>query len=378
MMLVKLVLKHDTAVDYLDGGMESLLDKGLRMQHHGITLASRNLTLLLSKVAAVHSLAERMSAMSAVVKCIKCTNAVLDLAASVVQLRFRFRRYLNGRGKMQTPQVRLRNKMIMLQRIVDQQAKFREVRLSPNGGEIPDENLSCYIELLCNMTKPTHSRAKKDAVLVRRHGGMVTLIRAIEYSDSRYVRRIACQTMRHLCMQDGLTLYLLRAGASHPLGAMLNSTNPADRNDGLEVIDLLAQRCFPTNQEMKERDDLTEHWRDLCRSCGARCGKRCKQPEYEAARYIGSDEIFETLLGKYLVSDGSNDASEHAPGGNRGAATRIGALMVLHKLASGPGSTNLATILCLGKKSAEGRPPARPQFVVEDQAPMISLPWIHT
>jgi hypothetical protein len=80
MMLVKLVLKHDTAVDYLDGGMESLLDKGLRMQHNGITLASRNLTLVLSKVAAVHSLAERMSAMSAVVKCIKCTNAVLDLA----------------------------------------------------------------------------------------------------------------------------------------------------------------------------------------------------------------------------------------------------------------------------------------------------------
>mgnify|MGYP003337121654 CR=1 FL=1 len=81
MMLVKLVLKHDTAVDYLDGGMESLLDKGLRMQHHGITLASRNLTLVLSKVAAVHSLAERMSAMSAVIKCIKCTNAVLSLCS---------------------------------------------------------------------------------------------------------------------------------------------------------------------------------------------------------------------------------------------------------------------------------------------------------
>lgn len=87
MMLVKLVLKHDTAVDYLDGGMESLLDKGLRMQHHGITLASRNLTLVLSKVAAVHSLAERMSAMSAVVKCIKCTNAVLDLAVRRSQIR---------------------------------------------------------------------------------------------------------------------------------------------------------------------------------------------------------------------------------------------------------------------------------------------------
>jgi hypothetical protein len=63
MMLVKLVNKHDTAVDYLDGGMESLLEKGLRMQHHGITLASRNLTLVLAKVAAVSSLAERMSAM---------------------------------------------------------------------------------------------------------------------------------------------------------------------------------------------------------------------------------------------------------------------------------------------------------------------------
>ena len=46
MMLVKLVNKHDTAVDYLDGGMESLLEKGLRMQHHGITLASRNLSRL--------------------------------------------------------------------------------------------------------------------------------------------------------------------------------------------------------------------------------------------------------------------------------------------------------------------------------------------
>jgi hypothetical protein len=96
MMLVKLVNKHDTAVDYMDGGMESLLDKGLRMQHHGITLASRNLTLVLAKVAAVPTLAERMSAMSCVIKCINCTNAVLDLAASIVQLRFRFRRYMRG------------------------------------------------------------------------------------------------------------------------------------------------------------------------------------------------------------------------------------------------------------------------------------------
>ena len=96
MMLVKLVNKHDTAVDYMDGGMESLLEKGLRMQHHGITLASRNLTLVLAKVAAVPTLAERMSAMSCVIKCINCTNAVLDLAASVVQLRFRFRRYMRG------------------------------------------------------------------------------------------------------------------------------------------------------------------------------------------------------------------------------------------------------------------------------------------
>ena len=350
MMLVKLVLKHNTAVDYLDGGMESLLEKGLRMQHHGITLASRNLTLVLSKVAAVHSLAERMSAMSAVVKCIKCTNAVLDLAASVVQLRFRFRRYVHGRGKMQTPQVRARNKMIMLQRIVDTQAKFREVRLSPNGGEIPDENLSCYIELLCNMTKPSHSRAKKDAVLVRRHGGMITLIRAIEYSDSRFVRRIACQTMRHLCMQDGLTLYLLRAGAAHPLGDMLAFPDVGDRNDALEVIDLLAQRCFPTTKEMQERDDMTEHWRDLCRSCGSRCGKQCKRPEFEAARYLCSVEILETLLGRYMVANGAEDPSEQGPGGNRGASTRIGALMVLHKLAAGPGANSLATVLCLGQQ----------------------------
>jgi hypothetical protein len=149
---------------------------------------------------------------SAVIKCINCTNAVLDLAASVVQLRFRYRRYLSGRGKHQSAEVRARNKMIMLQRIVDTQEKFRKVRQSENGGEIPDEYMEAYIELLSNMTRPTHKRADRDCSLVRRHGGMLTLIRAVEYSDTRSVRAIACQAMRHLCMQDGMTLHLLRAG----------------------------------------------------------------------------------------------------------------------------------------------------------------------
>ena len=334
MMLVKLVNKHDTAVDYLDGGMESLLEKGLRMQHHGITLASKNLTLVLAKVAAVSTLAERMSAMSAVIKCVNCTNAVLNLAASVVQLRFRYRRYIHGRGLHQSVEVRARNKMIMLQRIVDQSAKFREVRMSPNGGEIPDENLEAYIELLSNMTRPTHKRADRDCSLIRRHGGMLTLIRAIEYSDARSVRAIACQAIRHLCMQDGMTLHLLRAGAAQPLGGMLQSKSIEDRNDGLEVLDLLAQRCFVTEKEMRDRDDVTLHWRDVCRSCGARCGKQCKRPEYEASRYVGSEEIYEILLASFMI--------------HSNAPTRIGSLMILHKLASGPGTIDLATILCLG------------------------------
>ena len=338
MMLVKLINKHDTAVDYLDGGMESLLEKGLRMQHHGITLASRNLTLVLAKVASVYSLAERMSAMSCVIKCINCTNAVLDLAASVVQLRFRYRRYIHGRGKHQSAEVRARNKMIMLQRIVETQTKFREIRLSDNGGEIPDEYLESYIELLANMTKPTHKRADRDCSLIRRHGGMLTLIRAIEYSTTRSVRAIACQAMRHLCLQDGMTLHLLRAGAAHPLGGMLISTDVAyheqDKNDGLEVLDLLSQRCFVTDKEMLNREDVTLHWRDVCKSCGARCGKSCKRPEYEASRYVGSIEIYEILLGTFLID-------------KRNPSTRIGSLMVLHKLASGPGTFDLCTVLCL-------------------------------
>jgi hypothetical protein len=341
MMLVKLIKKHDAAVDYLDGGMESLLDKGLRMQHHGITLASRNLTMVLAKVAVVYSLAERMSAMSCVIKCINCTNAVLDLAASVVQLRFRYRRYMKGRGLRQSVEVRFRNKMIMLQKIVETQKKFREIRLSDNGGEIPDEYLENYIELLANMTKPTHKRSDRDCSLVRRHGGMITLIRAIEYSTTRSVRAIACQALRHLCMQDGMTIHLLRAGAAHPLASMLMSKDKIhwrmDRNDGLEVLDLLSQRCFVTEKEMLEREDITLHWRDLCKNCGARCGKICKRPEYEASRYIGSDEIYEILLGTFLIE-------------KHNAATRLGSLMILHKLASGPGTTDLCTVLTLGRK----------------------------
>ena len=130
----------------------------------------------------------------------------------------------------------MRNKMIMLQRIVDQQAKFREVRLSDNGGEIPDAYMLAYIELLANMTIPTHKRALNDCSLIRRHGGMLTLIRAIEYSNDRRVRAVACQAMRHLCMQTGMALHLLRAGAAHPLGDMLKSKSVEDRNDGLEVL----------------------------------------------------------------------------------------------------------------------------------------------
>ena len=56
--------------------------------------------------------------------------------------------------------------------------------------------MEAYIELLSNMTRPTHKRADRDCSLVRRHGGMLTLIRAVEYSDTRSVRAIACQAMR--------------------------------------------------------------------------------------------------------------------------------------------------------------------------------------
>ena len=87
---------------------------------------------------------------------------------------------------------------------------------------------------------------------------------------------------------------------------------------------------------MLDRPDVTLHWRDICRSCGARCGKSCKRPEYEASRYVGSDEIYEALIGTYLV-----DPNE--------PSNRIGALMVLHKLASGPGTYDLATVLCLSE-----------------------------
>ena len=67
---------------------------------------------------------------------------------------------------------------------------------------------------------------------------------------------------------------------------------------------------------------------------GARCGKSCKRPEYEASRYVGSNEIYEILLATFMIDEIN-------------PSTRIGALMILHKLASGPGTIDLATVLCL-------------------------------
>ena len=103
----------------------------------------------------------------------------------------------------------------------------------------------------------------------------------------------------------------------------------------MEVLDLCAQRCFAHQDELKERPDITEMWRDLCRSCGMRCGKNCQQPEYEASRLIGSDRVLNILF-QYIDT---NDITK-----------RFGALMLLHKLSAGPAVRRVVASACLGRR----------------------------
>ena len=101
----------------------------------------------------------------------------------------------------------------------------------------------------------------------------------------------------------------------------------------LELLDLLAQRCFAHAHELAERPDLTLMWRDPCRICGARCGKSCQRPEHEAKKYIAFPELLMTML--RFIDD-------------EGAPTRIGAMMFLHKLAAGPAVTTLTAAVTMG------------------------------
>ena len=117
-MLVKLVKKHEAARDYIDGGMERMLEKGLRTADQEQTLASKNTIVVLASCAAVHELADRMSALGGVKKCVQCMNQMLDLSVSVVQLVFRYRRYIQKLCHRYPPAVRARTKALMMQKLL--------------------------------------------------------------------------------------------------------------------------------------------------------------------------------------------------------------------------------------------------------------------
>ena len=219
----------------------------------------------------------------------------------------------------------------MMQKIVEVKERFRMAATRPTA-----ERLRISIWSTMCASNPSHPAGpevfRKDCDMVRRYGGMVALLRAAQYGGSQ-VRRVVCEALRNLLHYPELRLHLLFAGAAHPLAEMLESSSLEDRNNALELLDLLAQRCFAHAHELAERPDLTLMWRDPCRICGARCGKSCQRPEHEAKKYIAFPELLMTML--RFIDD-------------EGAPTRIGAMMFLHKLAAGPAVTTLTAAVTMG------------------------------
>jgi hypothetical protein len=334
-MLIKLVKKHVSALEYLEGGMDRLMDKALRNASQEQTMKTTNMIPVLASLAAVPDVALRICNLNGTIKCIKCLNQALDLAVSLVQSMFRHHQYVTKKSKMFPPAVRARAKAMQLMHIDEIKQKFKEVRKTPTGGDVPDEIAIEYVRLLYNLSRPSRGKqGRKEATMIKRYGGMVALIRCSEYG-SEATRSMACKCMRNLVFHDDMRLPLLHAGGAGALSSQLKAKHLQDQYNAMEVFDMCAQRCFASQAELKERPDITEAWRDMCRSCGMRCGRKCQQPEYEAGRLIGSSDVLNTLF-RYIDS--------------RDITKRFGALMLLHKLAAGPAVVNVVASACLGRR----------------------------
>eukprot|EP00505_MAST-04D_sp_SCG-Rhode-Island_P002799 Stramenopile-MAST_4_protein_2799 len=334
-MLIKLVKKHVSALEYLEGGMERLMEKALRNANQEQTTETKNVVPALASLAAVPAVATKISTLNGSIKTIKCMNQAINLAVSLVQSMFRHHEYVVKKSHMFPPAVRARTKAMQLMHIHEIKEQFKMVRNTPTGGDVPDHLAYDYCRLLYNLTRPSRGRAgKKECTLVKRYGGMVALVRCSEYG-SNITRSMACKVMRNLVFYSELRLPLLHAGGCSALSLQLLAKNIQDQYNAMEVLDMCAQRCFATKHESTERPNLYESWRQLCRSCNARCGKTCQRPEYEAARLIGSDSVLNTLF-RFLHT---HDITK-----------RFGSLMLLHKLAAGPGVNAVVASACLRRK----------------------------
>ena len=265
----------------------------------------------------------------------KCLNHTLNLAVSLVQSMFRHHEYVTKKAHMFPPAVRARTKAMQLMHIDEVKNEFKALRATPTQGDVPDEHAYEYVRLLYNVSRPSRGKqGKKEASLIKRYGGMVALVRCSEYGSQK-TRSMACKVMRNLVFHSDMRLPLLHAGGASALAVQLKAKNVQDQYNAMEVLDLCAQRCFAHQQELKLRPDITEMWRDLCKSCGMRCGKTCQQPEYEAGRLIGSDQVLNTLFQFIDTKD---------------ITKRFGALMLLHKLSAGPAIRSVVASACLGRR----------------------------
>ena len=334
-MLIKLVKKHISALEFLEGGMERLLDKALRNAHQERSMEMENMIPVLASLSAVPDVASRICNLNGTIKCIKCLNHTLNLAVSLVQSMFRHHEYVTKKAHMFPPAVRARTKAMQLMHIDEVKNEFKALRATPTQGDVPDEHAYEYVRLLYNVSRPSRGKqGKKEASLIKRYGGMVALVRCSEYGSQK-TRSMACKVMRNLVFHSDMRLPLLHAGGASALAVQLKAKNVQDQYNAMEVLDLCAQRCFAHQQELKLRPDITEMWRDLCKSCGMRCGKTCQQPEYEAGRLIGSDQVLNTLFQFIDTKD---------------ITKRFGALMLLHKLSAGPAIRSVVASACLGRR----------------------------
>ena len=160
-MLIKLVKKHVSALEFLEGGMERLLDKALRNAHQERTMKTENMIPVLASLSAVPEVASRICNLNGTTKCIKALNHALNLAVSLVQSMFRHHQYVTKKAHMFPPAVRARTKAMQLMHIDEIKTEFKALRLTPTKGDVPDDHAFEYVRLLYNVSRPSRENKQR-------------------------------------------------------------------------------------------------------------------------------------------------------------------------------------------------------------------------
>lgn len=361
-MIIKLIKRHQMARDHIDLLMPSLVERALFVDLSATRRTSE--TSRLSQLVAdiVFVLPEKMSRFGCAKKASQILARKFQLAALLIQSWHRMRVFKRKKAQNMPLEFRVRRRALLLVAFVDTLEQWRRFSQSPAASLTLTDKV-IILRILCGLVGESNKFFRlKDRRMIVENGGTLAIIE-LALNPSLDTRMLAIQTLAYIASEPCLQLPLLQSGVHILLGILLQSDLVEDRCMAIEVADLLAgATCFGESpsawydawaragkryEEVSEADVPTSSNRSALRKGGALAKKTEDLGKLSTFRRA-LDPGWRMVDAAALIIDRRRDGGllrwlRYQLQANDGIV-RLGATMVLLKLASGVANPQIAFV----------------------------------